>query len=159
MWREELKRKSSSGVPSRVQFQPLFATSMNFESLKPARPGPLGCLVGYSLKWLFQPIKRVAPHCVLHRPREIANLVCGRRRYCEGRPPDKGEVVVQVRPGPPFVTYVSGRSSSRSPAVVPKTSTHNPAHISLHHLRTYSFKLQPISSGNYGNFGDLKETM
>jgi hypothetical protein len=49
MWREELKRKSSFGVPSRVQFQPLFATSMNFESLKPARPGPLGCLVGYSL--------------------------------------------------------------------------------------------------------------
>src|SRR5260370_24575902 len=36
------------------------------------------------------------------------------------------------------VTYVSGRSSSRLPGVVPKTSTHNPAHISLHHLRTHS---------------------
>jgi hypothetical protein len=36
--------------------------------------------------------KEVAPHCVLHRPRESANLFCGRRTYCEGRPPDKGEV-------------------------------------------------------------------
>ena len=45
--------------------------------------------------------------------------------------------MVQVHPGPPFV-------SSRFPGVVPKTSTHNPAHISLHHLRIHSQRRQIV---------------
>ena len=61
------------------------------------------CLkVGYSLKWFFQPTKRTgsSPHCMLHRPREIANLFWCRRIYCEGRLPDKGEVGGSSPPRP-----------------------------------------------------------
>jgi hypothetical protein len=39
-------------------------------------------------------------NCMLHRPREIANLFWCRRIYCEGRLPDKGEVGGSSPPRP-----------------------------------------------------------
>src|SRR6266851_919292 len=48
---------------------------------------------------------------------------------------DKGEVGGSSPPRPTICF-------SRLPGVVPKTSTHNPAHISLHHLRTHSERRQ-----------------
>src|SRR6266478_6329708 len=49
--------------------------------------------------------------------------------------PDKGEVGGSSPPRPTIYF-------NELPGVVPKTSTHNPAHISLHHLRTHSERRQ-----------------
>jgi hypothetical protein len=73
LWREELKRKSSFGVPSRVQFQSLLAASMNFESLKPARPGPITPLFSLWVSFVF-PRQVVKPLINLREAVDHADL-------------------------------------------------------------------------------------